>query len=145
MRRPPDAARQALRGAVRYRAADLTDPLQLRDVVAPNADPAVVYLALPPAVFSPAITAMNVAGLPTGSHIVVEKPFGSDLASARELNELLHGFLPEDSVYRIDHFLHKQTVQNILGLRFANRVFEPVWSRDHIEGVEIVRDESLPA
>ena len=111
--------------------------------MAPTEDPAVVYLALPPAVFGPAITAMNVAGLPTGSHIVIEKPFGSDLASARELNELLHGFLPEDSVYRIDHFLHKQTVQNILGLRFANRVFEPVWTRDHIEGVEIVWDETL--
>jgi glucose-6-phosphate 1-dehydrogenase len=139
----PDAAIGALREAIRYRAADLADPRQLRDLVAPDDDPAVFYLALPPAVFGPAITAMNVAGLPTGSHVVVEKPFGSDLASARELNELLHGFLPEDSVYRIDHFLHKQTVQNILGLRFANRVFEPIWSRDHIEGVEIVWDETL--
>jgi glucose-6-phosphate 1-dehydrogenase len=139
----PDAARQALREAVVYRAADPTDSRQVVDVVAPNEDPAVVYLALPPAVFGPAITAMKVAGLPTGSHIVVEKPFGSDLASARELNDVLHGFLPEDSVYRIDHFLHKQTVQNILGLRFANRVFEPNWSRDHIEGVDIVWDETL--
>jgi glucose-6-phosphate 1-dehydrogenase len=103
----------------------------------------VLYLALPPAVFAPAIEALTVAGLPTGSRVVIEKPFGSDLPSARHLNELLHGLLPEDSVYRIDHFLHKQTVQNILGLRFANRVFEPVWSSEHIEEIEIIWDEAL--
>ena len=137
------AAGAALAEAIAYRAADLTDPSTLRAVVGSEDDPAVVYLALPPAVFGPAITALAAAGLPAGSRVVVEKPFGSDLASARELNGLLHELLPEDSVYRIDHFLHKQTVQNILGLRFANRIFEPIWSRAHVERVDITWDETL--
>lgn len=138
-----EPTRRALEGVVVYRAADLADPHQLRAIMAPTSDPLVVYLALPPDVVTPVISAITEAGLPPGSRIVVEKPFGIDLASARELNQLLHGLLPEESVYRIDHFLHKQTVQNILGLRFANRVFEPVWSNAHIEAVQIVWDETL--
>jgi glucose-6-phosphate 1-dehydrogenase len=105
-----EPARRALEGVVAYRSADLTDPRQLGAILAPAMDPVVLYLALPPAVFAPAIEALTVAGLPTGSRVVIEKPFGSDLASARHLNEPLNGLLPEDSVYRIDHFLHKQTV-----------------------------------
>jgi glucose-6-phosphate 1-dehydrogenase len=138
-----DVARDGLRGVVRYRRADLTDPAQLRHALAPLDGPVVAYLALPPALYARAIVSLAEVGLPTGSRIVVEKPFGTDLASARELNRLLHTVLPEDSVYRIDHFLHKQTVQNILGLRFANRIFEPVWTHVHIERVEIVWEETL--
>jgi glucose-6-phosphate 1-dehydrogenase len=138
-----EPARRALEGVVAYRSADLAHPRQLRAILAPAMEPMVLYLALPPAVFAPAIEALTVAGVPTGSRVVIEKPFGSDLASARHLNELVHGLLPEDSVYRIDHFLHKQTVQNILGLRFANRIIEPVWSNAHIEEIEIVWDEAL--
>jgi glucose-6-phosphate 1-dehydrogenase len=138
-----EPTRRALEGVVVYRAADLADPHQLRIVLAPTSDPIVVYLALPPDVFTPVISAITETGLPSGSRVVVEKPFGIDLASAHELNRLLHGLLPEESVYRIDHFLHKQTVQNILGLRFANRVFEPAWSKAHIEDVQIVWDETL--
>jgi len=138
-----EPARRVLEGVVAYRSADLTDPRQLRAILAPAMDPMVLYLALPPTVFAPAIESLTVAGLPAGSRVVIEKPFGSDLASARQLNELLHELLPEDSVYRIDHFLHKQTVQNILGLRFANRVFESIWSTAHIEEIEIVWDEAL--
>lgn len=140
---PPRPGQHALSGVIVYRVADLTDPIQMRDILGPGNGPVVVYLALPPDVFAPAISAMTVAGLPPGSRIVVEKPFGSDLASARHLNELLHALLPEDAVYRIDHFLHKQTVQNILGLRFANRVLEPIWNQAHVESVEIIWDETL--
>lgn len=123
-----EPARRALEGLVAYRSADVTDPRQLGAILAPAMDPVVLYLALPPAVFAPVIEALTVAGVPPGSRVVIEKPFGSDFASACYLNELVHGLLPEDAIYRIDHFLHKQTVQNILGLRFANRVFESVWA-----------------
>lgn len=138
-----EVARDAFGSTLQYRAADVTKPAELRDALAPLAEPLVVYLALPPALLAAVIRALATIGLPEGSRVVIEKPFGEDLASARELNELLHDVLPEDSVYRIDHFLHKQTVQNILGLRFANRIFEPLWSRDHIERVDIIWDETL--
>ena len=75
--------------------------------------------------------------------IAVEKPFGRDQADARELNAVLHQLVPEERVFRTDHFLATQTVLNILGLRFANRLFEPVWNAGHIERVEIVFDETL--
>jgi len=91
----------------------------------------------------PTLEALSGAGLPPGSRIVIEKPFGEGLAQAQELNRLLHRSFPEHAVFRIDHFLHLQTVQNVLGLRFANRVFEQLWNRDHIERVEIIWDESL--
>jgi len=74
---------------------------------------------------------------------VVEKPFGTDLASARSLNQRLADCLPAARIHRVDHFLGKQTVQNILGLRFANRVFEPLWNRHHVQRVEIVWEETL--
>ena len=93
--------------------------------------------------FAAAITAIGEAGLPDDSAIVIEKPFGHDLESARALNALLAKAAPERAIHRIDHFLEKQTVQNILGLRFANRVFEPLWNRHHIERIEIVWDEDL--
>ena len=75
--------------------------------------------------------------------IIVEKPFGTDLASARALNQKLLGILKEDQIYRIDHYLGKETVQNILVLRFANGLFEPIWNRDHIDHVQITVAESL--
>ncbi len=95
------------------------------------------YLALPPAVFAPIIETLSDIGLPEGSRIVVKKPFGKDLESARELNRMLHEPFPEEAMLRADHFLGLQTVQNISGLRFANRVFEPLWNRDHVGRVEI--------
>ncbi len=138
-----EAGWQRLAEGLRYRAADVTVAADLRGALPADDGPMVVYLALPPAISIETIRAIAAAGLPAGSRLVVEKPFGEDLASARALNALLHEVCAEDSVYRIDHFLHKQTVQNILGLRFANRFFEPVWNRDHIERVDIVWDETL--
>ena len=127
---------------IRYQQAQVDDPAALAAVVRSDA-PVVVYLALPPSLFGPAIEAVHEAGTPIGSRIVIEKPFGQDLASAQRLNTLLHASFPEDAVFRIDHFLHRQTVQNVLGLRFANRVFEPLWNRDHVERVEIRWDETV--
>lgn len=107
-----------------------------------DGDDVVAYLALPPAVFAPAIEALGALGLPR-MRVVVEKPFGTDLASARALNELLLRHFPEQAVFRMDHFLGKQTVQNVLGLRFANRVFEPLWCNAHVKAVDIIWDETV--
>lgn len=134
---------QKLADGLRYRSADVTSAPELRAALRSDDGPLVIYLALPPSILPGTVRAIAAAGVPSDSRIVIEKPFGDDLASARELNELLHDTFPEDVVYRIDHFLHKQTVQNILGLRFANRIFEPVWSRDHVERVDIVWDETV--
>lgn len=126
-----------------YVHGDAGDPKALTAALATSEGPAVVYLALPPQVFPAAIAAIAEAKLPEGSAIVIEKPFGHDLASAQELNGLLASVAPESAIHRVDHFLEKQTVQNVLGLRFANRIFEPIWNREHIEKVEIIWDETL--
>jgi glucose-6-phosphate 1-dehydrogenase len=138
----PPAARQAVTSASRYRQADVTDPASVAAVVA-GEGPVAAYLALPPAVFPAAVGALHDAGLPAGSRIVLEKPFGEDLTSAVELNRLLADTLPESAVFRVDHFLAMTTVQNVLGARLANRVLEPIWNSAHICEVEIVWDESL--
>jgi glucose-6-phosphate 1-dehydrogenase len=136
-------SRNALIASVEYRRAEVTDRDQVVKALQPLREPIIAYLALPPGVFLPTLEALAGASLPQGSRVVIEKPFGEDLASAQVLNRLLHQSFPENAVFRIDHFLHLQTVQNVLGLRFANRIFEPLWNRDHIERVEIVWDESL--
>jgi glucose-6-phosphate 1-dehydrogenase len=105
--------------------------------------PVAAYLALPPFLFSPAVSALHEAGLPEGSTIVLEKPFGENLQEAIELNRLLAVLLPEEAVFRVDHFLAMTTVQNVLGTRLANRVLEPIWNSAHIGEIEIVWDESL--
>lgn len=125
-----------------YRAADVTDADQLRAVL-PEREPCVVYLALPNVIFADTCIALAAAGLPEGSVLVVEKPFGTGLEDARRLNRLVTEVVPEDSVFRVDHFLAKQTVVNLLGLRFANRIFEPIWNSTHVETVDIVFDETL--
>lgn len=138
-----DSSRDALLPALDYRRGDVTRRDDVTGALGPAGEPVVVYLALPPGLFAPSVEALTPAGLPAGSRIVVEKPFAEDLASAQALNRLLHRAFPEEAVFRIDHFLGKQTVHNILGLRFGNRVFEPLWNLHHVERVEIVWDETL--
>ena len=92
------------------------------------------YLALPPSVFPGAITGLGTAGLnssPGWTRLVVEKPIGNDLTSARDLNSVVHRHFDEAQVYRIDHYLGKETVQNLMAFRFSNPMFESVWNRDH--------------
>ncbi len=107
------------------------------------------YLATPPDAFAPIAEQLGRVGLLKEDHgawrrLVVEKPFGTDLASARALNEKLLRILDERQIYRIDHYLGKETVQNILVLRFANGMFEPIWNRHHIDHVQITVNERLP-
>ncbi len=139
----PEASRAAVMAALDYAEADVTDPSQVQNALAGIEEPMVAYLALPPKFFSPTIDSLGKAGLPKGSVLVIEKPFGESLASARALNVMLRRHFPENVIFRTDHFLHKQTVQNILGLRFANRIFEPIWSNEHIESVDISWNETL--
>ncbi len=106
----------------------------------------IFYLALPPAAFPGAIEALGAAGLNDGpgwTRIVIEKPFGRDLDSARALNALVHRFFDESQVYRIDHYLGKETVRNLLVFRFANPIFEALWNRDRVRSVHITVAESL--
>ncbi len=106
----------------------------------------VFYLALPPSAFGPTIEALGQAGLATSpgwTRIVIEKPFGRDLESARALNDLAHRYFDESQIFRIDHYLGKETVQNLLVFRFANAIFESLWNRDHVESVRITVAESL--
>ena len=138
----PAAAVQAIASAARYQQADVTDPADVAAVIG-GEGPVAAYLALPPVVFPAAVSALHDAGLPPGSRIVLEKPFGEDLASAVELNRLLADVVPEQAVFRVDHFLAMTTVQNLLGTRLANRVLEPIWNSAHIAEIDIVWDESL--
>ncbi len=104
------------------------------------------YLALPPQVFVSTCEGLGAAGLHRSrgwTRVVVEKPFGKDLASAAELNRQIHRFFDERQIYRIDHYLGKETVQNLMVLRFANTIFESVWNRDRVEAVQITVAENL--
>ena len=134
---------EAVLPRLRYGQADVTDAAALRTALPEPARPLVAYLALPAPVVPGAVRALGGLPLPPGSSLVVEKPFGDGLDSARSLNALVHDVLPEEQVFRVDHFLGKQTVQNILGLRFANRIFEPLWNAHHVERVDVVWDETL--
>ena len=107
------------------------------------------YLSTPPSVYEPVITCLGSAGLvaPAGSHcwtrVVIEKPFGSDLQSAHKLNDHVLSVFDEEQVYRIDHYLGKETVQNVLVFRFANGIFEPIWNRNYVDNVQITVAESI--
>jgi glucose-6-phosphate 1-dehydrogenase len=136
-----DATAQLI-GSASYRRLDLADPAIVTACLA-GEGPVAVYLALPPAAFPTAVAALQRTGLPADSQVVLEKPFGEDLQSAKALNRLLADLVDERHVFRVDHFLAMTTVQNVLGTRLANRVLEPIWNSAHIEAVEVVWEESL--
>ncbi len=148
--KPTGDAWQQFEAALHFGAADPADPSALIAAVAAaegeiGGQPRrLFHLAVPPAAFGSVIKMLGATGLAGGrSRVIVEKPFGTDLDSARALNAEIHDVFDESQVFRIDHFLGKESVDNILALRFANGLFEPVWNREHISYVQIDVPETL--
>lgn len=135
----PQARREIVTGAS-YRQSDLRDPASMRAALAGR--PGIVYLALPPWAFEPALRCLHAAGIDRGSRVVVEKPFAESEASAHALNDLIGTLVPEQNVFRVDHFLHHEATHNIIAMRFGTGEFEDFWRREAVERVEITWDET---
>ncbi|SPD74665.1 Glucose-6-phosphate 1-dehydrogenase [uncultured Desulfobacterium sp.] len=142
-----------------YRSIDYDNPESFKglkdEILGPGRDPLmhgnrIFYLAVPPWLYEGIVHTLGMTGLASESQdrsgwsrLVVEKPFGHDLASAMKLDRSIHGYFHEDQIFRIDHYLAKETVQNILTFRFANAIFEPLWNRNYIDHVHIIAAEAL--
>jgi glucose-6-phosphate 1-dehydrogenase len=130
---------------IRFVKGDYQDPqtfTQIRKKLG-NAEHPLFYLAIPPSLFPDVIENLAQAGCTEGARVVVEKPFGRDLASAKALNKTLQKSFPEDAIFRIDHYLGKEPVQNLLYFRFANTFLEPFWNRNYIKRVQIIMAEDF--
>lgn len=126
-----------------YTCTDVTDEDNMRRLLAGVDGPLVLYFALPPAITRACCQALTSVHVPPQTVLALEKPFGTDQDSARDLNRLLLGIVPEERIFRVDHFLGRSSLLNILGVRLTNRVLTPVWNAEHVASVDIRFDETL--